>query len=175
MQQRDQHGNQHIKKLNTIVRIVLLSFVLTIIIHYFIFLHHGKFRSQGVFWILRDVGELTGAKTKTRKSSLNQKINPQKILCRSTHRQNYSVKIKPTKKILVTFFLPRKNPGIENFKPKKSFYHRLHLKSGLPQLEFRSTPNFLIKSLLMAYFITCLLYTSPSPRDGLLSRMPSSA
>ena len=28
-----------------------------------------------------------------------------------------------------------------------------------------------LKMLLM----TCLLYTSPSPRDGLLSRMPSSA
>ena len=26
-----------------------------------------------------------------------------------------------------------------------------------------------------AYYNTCLLYTSPSPRDGLLSRMPSSA
>ena len=26
-----------------------------------------------------------------------------------------------------------------------------------------------------AVFMTCLLYTSPSPRDGLLSRMPSSA
>ena len=26
-----------------------------------------------------------------------------------------------------------------------------------------------------AYFSSCLLYTSPSPRDGLLSRMPSSA
>ena len=26
-----------------------------------------------------------------------------------------------------------------------------------------------------ARIITCLLYTSPSPRDGLLSRMPSSA
>ena len=25
------------------------------------------------------------------------------------------------------------------------------------------------------HFNTCLLYTSPSPRDGLLSRMPSSA
>ena len=25
------------------------------------------------------------------------------------------------------------------------------------------------------YYNTCLLYTSPSPRDGLLSRMPSSA
>ena len=24
-------------------------------------------------------------------------------------------------------------------------------------------------------YVTCLLYTSPSPRDGLLSRMPSSA
>ena len=33
--------------------------------------------------------------------------------------------------------------------------------------------------LAVAYFlkvlIDCLLYTSPSPRDGLLSRMPSSA
>ena len=28
---------------------------------------------------------------------------------------------------------------------------------------------------LTAYLQTCLLYTSPSPRDGLLSRMPSSA
>ena len=26
-----------------------------------------------------------------------------------------------------------------------------------------------------ALFMSCLLYTSPSPRDGLLSRMPSSA
>ena len=28
---------------------------------------------------------------------------------------------------------------------------------------------------VMDYFSICLLYTSPSPRDGLLSRMPSSA
>ena len=27
----------------------------------------------------------------------------------------------------------------------------------------------------IARFLDCLLYTSPSPRDGLLSRMPSSA
>ena len=46
MQQRDEDENEHIKQLHTIDRIVLLSFVLTIIIHYFIFLHHGKFRSQ---------------------------------------------------------------------------------------------------------------------------------
>ena len=32
----------------------------------------------------------------------------------------------------------------------------------------------ILKALLRKYFL-CLLYTSPSPRDGLLSRMPSSA
>ena len=35
----------------------------------------------------------------------------------------------------------------------------------------RLSPNWLVNKL--AY--CCLLYTSPSPRDGLLSRMPSSA
>ena len=35
---------------------------------------------------------------------------------------------------------------------------------------------FAIKAFgFIAFFIFCLLYTSPSPRDGLLSRMPSSA
>ena len=29
--------------------------------------------------------------------------------------------------------------------------------------------------ILLGHIDTCLLYTSPSPRDGLLSRMPSSA
>ena len=33
----------------------------------------------------------------------------------------------------------------------------------------------LMKFSFLALLITCLLYTSPSPRDGLLSRMPSSA
>ena len=82
------------------------------------------------------------------------KLNGHIILCRTTHRQDYSVKIKQTKKILAKFFLPQKNPWIENFKPKQSFYLRRHLNSGVPSLEFRSTPNFLIKSLLMTYFIT---------------------
>ena len=31
------------------------------------------------------------------------------------------------------------------------------------------------QSINVASITTCLLYTSPSPRDGLLSRMPSSA
>ena len=32
-----------------------------------------------------------------------------------------------------------------------------------------------VKDLQMEYDIICLLYTSPSPRDATLSRMPSSA
>ena len=32
-----------------------------------------------------------------------------------------------------------------------------------------------VPSALFEHFRRCLLYTSPSPRDGLLSRMPSSA
>ena len=32
-----------------------------------------------------------------------------------------------------------------------------------------------VEAMAIAYLKSCLLYTSPSPRDGLLSRMPSSA
>ena len=35
--------------------------------------------------------------------------------------------------------------------------------------------GMLVKEVQGVPYITCLLYTSPSPRDGLLSRMPSSA
>ena len=43
-------------------------------------------------------------------------------------------------------------------------------RSGTSSPEIAALPSR-IKPLLD----TCLLYTSPSPRDGLLSRMPSSA
>ena len=38
-----------------------------------------------------------------------------------------------------------------------------------------STPNNKLGASALASCKSCLLYTSPSPRDGLLSRMPSSA
>ena len=38
-----------------------------------------------------------------------------------------------------------------------------------------NTLLFLIGGFLVMWMAACLLYTSPSPRDGLLSRMPSSA
>ena len=38
-----------------------------------------------------------------------------------------------------------------------------------------STPSIEVPGTWLGQMIICLLYTSPSPRDGLLSRMPSSA
>ena len=118
MQQRDEDGNEHIKKLHTIVRIVLLSFVLTIIIHYFIFLHHRKFRSQGVFWILRDVGELVGAKIKTHKSSLNQKLTPKKSYAELRTDKIIQLKSSQLRKYLPHFSYPKRIPELKILNPK---------------------------------------------------------
>ena len=47
------------------------------------------------------------------------------------------------------------------------------LYRGYPIDQLASKSNFVEVCYLLLY--GCLLYTSPSPRDGLLSRMPSSA
>ena len=130
MQQRDEDGNEHIKKLHTIVRIVLLSFVLTIIIHHFIFLYHSKLLSKGVFRISRDVDERMGTKIKTPKFP-GSKLNGQKFLHRTTHHQDYSVKIKPTKKYLPNFSYPIRILELNILNPKI-------LRSSL-SIEIRST------------------------------------
>ena len=49
-------------------------------------------------------------------------------------------------------------------KEKDFVYHQLPKK-----------PEMLINRSICSYFHSCLLYTSPSPRDATLSRMPSSA
>ena len=47
-------------------------------------------------------------------------------------------------------------------------------KGGQPPIDPKSDePDF--QTAATERFKSCLLYTSPSPRDGLLSRMPSSA
>ena len=48
--------------------------------------------------------------------------------------------------------------------PQATFFHRAGWQRVLRQAFGHRT-----------WFYYCLLYTSPSPRDGLLSRMPSSA
>ena len=52
------------------------------------------------------------------------------------------------------------NAEKETSKKDKELLRRLHVKDGNRVIEGAEA---------------CLLYTSPSPRDGLLSRMPSSA
>src|SRR5664279_6168925 len=47
--------------------------------------------------------------------------------------------------------------------------HVRDTRPGLKKLDDRNRPMILVG------YAACLLYTSPSPRDGLLSRMPSSA
>ena len=49
--------------------------------------------------------------------------------------------------------------------------------SVVQEPEVKWTPEQMVEVVLNEPddFLNCLLYTSPSPRDGLLSRMPSSA
>ena len=64
-------------------------------------------------------------------------------------------------------------PGLEKNK-KRKIKKRYNPKSN----EVTNTLNYKNKHFIFRHIqqlSTCLLYTSPSPRDGLLSRMPSSA
>ena len=54
----------------------------------------------------------------------------------------------------------------------KSNHNTVVKKLNLLIQECHLSPNGKVKLKMSIY---CLLYTSPSPRDGLLSRMPSSA
>ena len=80
---------------------------------------------------------------------------------------------------------------IRTYATKRSPYAVLGLDRGATEREIKNKFRALAKALhpdtrapdaagdlgevLEAYASFCLLYTSPSPRDGLLSRMPSSA
>ena len=61
-------------------------------------------------------------------------------------------------------------------KRRASFCARMKgMKRKLTSAKTARDPNSRINKSLRAWNCYCLLYTSPSPRDGLLSRMPSSA
>ena len=67
--------------------------------------------------------------------------------------------------------LPSDGPSIDEVKRYLEKYNDEYIviKCGGSVLVDKSLFDIFIKD------ISCLLYTSPSPRDGLLSRMPSSA
>ena len=49
------------------------------------------------------------------------------------------------------------------------------VKPGMPYLDIVYRVKNTFKKPTFVYQVSCLLYTSPSPRDATLSRMPSSA
>ena len=63
--------------------------------------------------------------------------------------------------------------SVEVVAPKNSKLHESTLKAKLHFVEGKDQISWQHQNYNSP--VTCLLYTSPSPRDGLLSRMPSSA
>ena len=57
------------------------------------------------------------------------------------------------------------------------YYNLMKIIAGVDEVGRGSLvgPVYAAAVILKKSINTCLLYTSPSPRDGLLSRMPSSA
>ena len=62
------------------------------------------------------------------------------------------------------------NPGQITYRELLEFFFQIHDPTTLNR-----QGNDRGASYRSAIYYVCLLYTSPSPRDGLLSRMPSSA
>ena len=58
-------------------------------------------------------------------------------------------------------------------------FHRIEYKAGFKcsehEHQYKWNGFFVESGKMLVRVWHCLLYTSPSPRDGLLSRMPSSA
>ena len=61
------------------------------------------------------------------------------------------------------------------FRPLTIAFVLVALLCGKAQATSFEAATDQVKAQLIASVDACLLYTSPSPRDGLLSRMPSSA
>ena len=67
--------------------------------------------------------------------------------------------------------LPEGGAVLPNLALQSVTPNQLQTTPGLQGTVAAATPTATVAPILQ----TCLLYTSPSPRDGLLSRMPSSA
>ena len=83
------------------------------------------------------------------------------------------------RRILQKFIVAEINPFVDEWEKADIFpAHELFKKLGdLGFLGLNKPVEFGGQGLDYSYalMMACLLYTSPSPRDGLLSRMPSSA
>ena len=74
--------------------------------------------------------------------------------------------------------LPKLNDIYITFLPGTSYLDVIEQTKALASAGYNPIPHFPARSITdsdMLKSYICLLYTSPSPRDTLLSRMPSSA
>ena len=88
-----------------------------------------------------------------------------------------------TKNSILLGTLGKYSDRFHTYQPEKSFSERLEVAKSIPRTDGVEPvyPQDLghngenVQILKDSGHKVCLLYTSPSPRDGLLSRMPSSA
>ena len=66
-------------------------------------------------------------------------------------------------------------PGLPDDSNMSNMYNKDQIMTSFTETRFPPAPHFKPAMDLFQVSNSCLLYTSPSPRDGLLSRMPSSA
>ena len=101
--------------------------------------------------------------------ALDLKYNTQNIsIVKKLHYHVYGFKVGYR-----SFYNKRSNDLISEIKKKKS---KLFLDLKLHDIpNTMSSAVIALKDLKIDYLTVCLLYTSPSPRDGCRSRMPSSA
>ena len=68
---------------------------------------------------------------------------------------------------------------VESFSKNGKTFHKsndtIRQQYGITPKTVQRIIKKLVQLELLECYFNCLLYTSPSPRDGLLSRMPSSA
>ena len=64
---------------------------------------------------------------------------------------------------------------IENWDRKSAYEFFKTFEDPYVGIQVNLDCTSFVQQCKMHSYSTCLLYTSPSPRDGLLSRMPSSA
>ena len=87
-----------------------------------------------------------GGKNQNRRNSLDQKLTPKKSHTELRTTKIIQLKSSQLRKYLPNFSYSKRIPEFKILNPKNPSDHRRHLKSGVPPLEFRSTPNFLIES-----------------------------
>ena len=114
--------------------------------------------------------DLAGLRTRAEQDGDDWVINGQKSWTSGAHYSDYGILITRTDstvakhKGLTMFFLDMKSPGVD-IRPIK----QVNGQSGFNEVYFDDV------RIPDSQRLGCLLYTSPSPRDATLSRMPSSA